>query len=129
MISVKNLLALPFSLSFFKVYTNLGHAEIGSYAATHGVAKAVRRFQENFQGISRQTISDFKRNFNKRKSTDDDVSEILTKKRRRPTLLSEELMTKTVSIYQSFKIKSCSCLLCQYQCCRKRLPFNPKSHY
>ena len=74
MISVKNLLALPFSLSFFKVYTNLGHAEIGSYAATRGVAKAVRRFQREFsRNFTGQTISDFKRNFNKRKSSDDDV--------------------------------------------------------
>ena len=74
--------------------------------AMHGVAKAVRKFQEKFPGISRQTTSDFKRNFNKRKSSDDDVSEMPTKKRGRPTKLPEELMTKTVSIIKALRLKS-----------------------
>ena len=53
--------------SKYRKYTNLERADIGSYAAAHGVAKAVRKFEEKFPGISRQTVSDFKRNFNKRK--------------------------------------------------------------
>ena len=87
----------------YRKYTDQERAEIGKYAAMHGVAKTVRKFQ-----VSQQSASDFKRKLNelKRASPSESVTEIAGKKRGRPSLLPEELMDKTIEIIKALRLKA-----------------------
>ena len=60
--------------SSYRKYTKTERAEIGQYAAKHGGAKTVRKFEIKYPGIKQQSVSDFKRKYNELKRTNPFVS-------------------------------------------------------
>ena len=72
-------------------------AEIGRYAANTNIASAVRKYQLDFLNLRKQTVYEFKKAYLKEKgSSRKEVTILKAKKRRRPILLPEEIMKKTI---------------------------------
>ena len=92
----------------YRKYTKTERAEIGKYAALHGVGKAMRKYEQKYPGIKQQSVSDFKRKYKELKSRDPlvEVNEIGTKKQGRPSLLPEELMKKSIDIIKALRLKA-----------------------
>ena len=82
-------------------YTNTDRAEIGQYATNHGVVNADRKFKQRFPAIKQKSVSDFKRKYLELTSIDpsEPVTEIQARKRGRPSLHTDELMTKDQNSY------------------------------
>ena len=81
-------------------YTKIDRAEIGRDAAKHGVANAVQKSKQRFLTIKQKYLE--------LKNTDpsEPITEIQTKKRVRPSLLPDEIMTKTVDIIKTSRLKA-----------------------
>ena len=93
--------------SKYKKYTDEDKTEIGKYAYKHGVSAALKHFDKRFSGLKQQTVSDYKRKYGEitKETNSSDVVEIKSKKRGRPSLLPDELMTKTIEIIKSLRLK------------------------
>lgn len=92
-------------------------AEIGQHAVRHGVNQTVRLLKGKYPRLTRQTVSYFKKAFIEAKqTTDGPVSEISFRKRRRPALLSEDLMKKTIETIQALRLKRCPGNSCRDKC-------------
>ena len=92
----------------YRKYTKTERAEIGKYAALHGVGKSMRKYEQKYPGIKQQSVSDFKRKYKELKSRDPlvEVNEIGTKKQGRPRILPEELMKKSIDIIKALPLKA-----------------------
>ena len=78
----------------YKTWTLDKKVEIGKYAITHTVGKAVRDRSHKYPGLSKQSASEFKK-----------VALAPPKKlnkRGRPSLLPEEIMNKTIQLVKAF---------------------------
>ena len=81
-------------------------AEIGEHAVRNGVTQTVRHFKGKYPRITKQTVSDFKKAFIKAKqAVNGPVSEIGFRKRGRPALLPDDLMTKTIETIEALRLK------------------------
>ena len=81
----------------YKTWTLDEKVEIGKYAITHTVGKAVRDLSHKYPGLSKQSVSDFKK-----------VALAPPKKsnkRGRPFLLLEEIMNKTIQLVKALRLK------------------------
>ena len=75
--------------------------EIGKHAAKNGNASTLRPLFLKFLCLTKQSITEFKKAYNKGKRKGADLSEgIVMKSKGRPTLLPETLMKKTIRHYQ-----------------------------
>ena len=82
-------------------------AEIVQYAAQHGVAKTVRKFEIKYPGIKQQSVSYFKWKYElKRTNPSVLLSEIETKKRGHPSLLPYKLMKRSINIIKALRLKA-----------------------
>ena len=73
--------------------------EIGTYAAKHTVAKTVRDLSSKYPGLTKQTVSDF------RKHASTNPEKLKKKKQGRPSLLPEEIMSKTINLVKALRLK------------------------
>lgn len=76
-------------------FTPTQRAQIGRYAAEHGVAPAVRHFQGHFPSLLKGTVSRMKAAYEqKKRSPDAGLVEAIGKKRGRPSILPEDILQK-----------------------------------
>ena len=75
--------------------------EIGSYAVKTSVAKTVRDLSHKYPGLTKQSVSDFRKHAS-------EPEKMKKKKQRRPTLLPEEIMTKTINLVKALRLKGAS---------------------
>ena len=72
--------------------------EIGTYANRTSVAKAVRDLSHKYPGLTKQSVSDFRKHAS-------EPEKMKKKKQGRPTLLPEEIMTKTIKLVKALRLK------------------------
>ena len=66
----------------------------------------MKRLHEKYPSLSKQTTSDFKKAYNTVKATTNHEVEVLpSKKRGRPALLPQDLMSKTIEIIESMRLR------------------------
>ena len=94
--------------SSYHKYSNAERAELGKFAAQHGVAKTVRSFSAKYPGLKQQSVSEFKKKYNDMKRTHpaEAISEIAAKKRGRTSILPKELMSQTIEIVKALRLKA-----------------------
>ena len=81
-------------------------AKIGRYAATTTTAAVVKRCQLTYPTLSKQTVHEFKKVYLKQKEvTNKDVTVFKSRKRGRPKLLPEDIMTKTIQTVKGLRLK------------------------
>ena len=92
--------------SKYKKTSDEEKTEIGRYAYKHGVSAVIKYFDKKFGVLKQQTVFDYKRKYGEiAKETQSGGAEIKSKKRGRPSLLPEELMSKSIEIIKSLRLK------------------------
>ena len=92
-IQVKNALT-PRKRGTYMKYSETDRAEIAKFACLHGTPKALKKFKEQFPGLSEPTVRNFKKKFESRKrklDLNDELTEIPSCKRGRKLVLGEKL--------------------------------------
>ena len=70
------------------------------------MSAVIKYFDKKFGVLKQQTVSDYKRKYGEiAKETESGGAEIKSKKRGRPSLLPEELMSKSIEIIKSLRLK------------------------
>ena len=78
--------------------------EIGEHAAKNGNASTLRCLSSKYRHLTKQSITEFKKAYNKGKQKGADLSEgIVMKSRGRPTLSPETLMRKTIDTISALR--------------------------
>ena len=87
-------------------WTDEQRGEIFRMSSCCGVSAAIKKLKVKYPNLSKQTVSDFKKAYDKAKlSTNTLVDALPDKKRGRPALMPEDLMAKTIEIIESMRIK------------------------
>ena len=98
----RNLLELeeekPAKRGKYRVWKLEEKVEIGSYANRTYVAKAVRDLSHKYPGLTKQSVSDFRKHAS-------EPEKMKKKKQGRPTLLPEEIMTKTIKLVKALRLR------------------------
>ena len=75
----------------YKKYTDEDRYKIGKYASENGSTATVRKFKSDFPKLKESTVCDFKRKYEEKlnisKKKGENISTLVTEKRRRPPLL------------------------------------------
>ena len=80
-------------------------AKIGERAHKQGILSALKHFAGEHPNLKNQTVFEFKKAYEKLKSSQQDVTKIDSRERGRPKLLPEDLMKKTIQTVQSLRLK------------------------
>ena len=80
--------------------------EIDEHAAKNGNASTIRFLSSKYPRLTKQSITEFKKAYNKGKQKGADLSDgIAMKSRGRPTLLPETLMKKTIDTISALRLR------------------------
>ena len=80
--------------------------EIDEHAAKNGNASTIRFLSSKYPRLTKQSITEFKKAYNKGKQKGADLSDgIVMKSRGRPTLLPETLMKKTIDTISALRLR------------------------
>ena len=82
----------------YRMWTLEEKVEIGSYAVKTSVAKTVAGLSHKYPGLTKQSVSDFRKHAS-------EPEKMTKKKQGRPTLLPEEIMTKTTNLVKALRLK------------------------
>ncbi len=80
-------------------------AEIGARALKYGITSALKHFSGKYPKLTKQTVHEFKKAYEKLAAGGHPVKKIEPKKRGRPTLLPETLMNKTITTVKNLRLK------------------------
>ena len=88
------------------LWTPQQRLEIGEHAAKNGNASTLRFLSSKYPRLTKQSITEFKKAYNKGKQKGADLSDgIVMKSRGRPTLLPETLMKKTIDTISALRLR------------------------
>ena len=77
----------------YRKYTDEDRYKIGKYASENGSTATVRKFKSDFPKLKESTVCDFKRKYEEKlkisKKKVENISTLVTEKRRRPPLLGK----------------------------------------
>ena len=80
-------------------------AKSGERAHKHGISSALKHFAGEYPNLEKQTVFEFKKAYEKLKSSQQDVTKLDSKKPGGPKLLPEDLMKKTIETVHSLRLK------------------------
>ena len=88
------------------MWTPQQRLEIDEHAAKNGNASTIRFLSSKYPRLTKQSITEFKKAYNKGKQKGADLSDgIVMKSRGRPTLLPETLMKKTIDTISALRLR------------------------
>ena len=82
-------------------WTQEQRAKIGERAHKHEISSALKHLAGEYPNLKKQTVFEFKKAYEKLKSSQQDVTKTDSKKCGQPKLLPDDLMKKTVETVQS----------------------------